>query len=509
MKAMVKAAFISVLAALGLLAACSPFGGATVFNCDNEAQCAPDGRCVNNVCAFPASDCASGYKYGEHSGMPGVCVGNETMPDAAIDAPTMCVAGTKTCFQHAVETCRADGMGFDPVMREPCALTCDTGTNACVGTASNILLTDQRTCNADGMALALTPAATATITIDANDITCAPACNNGGTTTIPRTATTPNSFYCLSALNLPAGLTVNVTAGITSGITLFSHGAAVINANITFDGGDATGVTDNNANNDLFGPGGPGGFPGGAIANNDADGNPGGGAGTCGGRGGQSVGGAAQAAGGGGGGGGNKGTGGIGGDGRTSVATNAPGGPGGVNQSPACGTDDVRPLLGGSGGGGGGDGACGAGNPCAWPGGGGGGALHIVSRASIMGSGTISVSGGDGFGANNAAFGVGGGGGGGAGGSILLEAPMVMFTGMLLANGGNGGVSASGLGGTGATGANVNGGDGADSGGVNDRGGSGAGGAGGRIRINATAGASCATASPAASCTMSTLRTAP
>jgi hypothetical protein len=510
MKPMLKAALMGTLAAGLVMGACSPFGGASIFNCEQDSQCSPNGMCKQpeGLCVFPSDQCASGQEYGGNSGsMSGKCVGDDLPPvDAPIDAPTMCVPNSKTCFNHAVETCKAEGDGFDPALKEQCALTCSTGaTPACTGTATNIALTDQQACNATGTALSLSPAAGATVVINQADITCAPACNGGGTTTIPRTSATPNHFYCLAAINIPSGVTITVGANVTAPVTLFSHGAVIINSNITFDGGNATGVLDNSAANDVAGVGGPGGSTGGAVALDDQNGNAGGGNGTCGGRGGTNTGAGGAGVGGGGGGGGNGSIGGTGGDGINA----ATGGTGGT--AITCSSPELKPLVGGAGGGGGADGACGGGDIfCGWPGGGGGGALHVVSRSMISGTGTISASGGNGFGVDTQI--AGGAGGGGAGGGILFEAPMLNFTGTLRVNGGNGGRSRSqATGGAGAAGAAATGQDGPDA--VTVGGGTGGGGGAGRIRFNGTnattASCTAANASPAASCSTGTLRSAP
>jgi hypothetical protein len=502
---MVKAALL-VGTLAGVLAACSPFGGASVFNCEQDSQCSPGGSCKlpEGLCTVPSASCPSGQEYGQHSGsMSGKCVGDEVVVDAPIDAPTMCVPNAKTCFNHAIETCKAAGDGFDPAQKEQCALTCAEGTTTCsTAVASNIPVADQKACHATGAALALSPAAGATVTIAQTEITCAPMCNAGGATSIPRTSNTPNNFFCLAAINIPAGVTVNVTA--TSATTLFSHGAVVINSNVSFDGGDATGAL-NGAGmtaDDVPGRGGPGGFIGGALSNSNGAGQAG--MGPCAGGVGAIAGADQNSAGAGGGGGGHVGTGGAGGNGLTNNGTTATGGTAGVNT--ACSNAEARPLVGGSGGSGGGDGSCGAGVRCGWPGGGGGGALHVVSRSMISGTGTVSANGGNGFGEATQA---GGGGGGGAGGTLLLEAPAVSFAGPLQVDGGTGGISNPGNnGGTGATAGNLNGGAGGAAQ-ANDRGGAGGGGGGGRIRINANGAACPAGVSPTASCTAGALRTAP
>lgn len=504
MEAMLRAALVGTLGGL-FLAACSPFGGASVFHCDQDSQCSAGGACKlpEGLCTVPNGACATGQEYGPNSGsMSGKCVGDEIMPDAPIDAPSSCTPNAKSCFNHAVETCKSTGDGFDPALREPCALTCTTGgTPTCVS-ATNIAANDQTMCNANNMAPALMPT-TGTVTINATDIACSAGCG-GGLNTIPRTSATPNNFYCLASINIPSGVNVSY-AGVTGGVTLFSSGPVVIAGTISFNGGNATGTADQDEANDTPGAGGPGGFTGGAAVTNDSPGNPGAGPGgtMCGGRGGSPAEAAAAGAGGGGGGGGNQGTGGTAGDSRSQNLVAGQGGNGGTNTG--CSTADGRPtLVGGAGGGGGADGAGGAGVQCGWPGGGGGGALQIVSRSMISGAGAITANGGTGYG--DAAV-AGGGGGGGAGGMILLEAPMVTFSGMLQVNGGNGGATDA-TAGTGAATTAVNGGNGTDAA-TALQGGPGGGGGGGRIRINGN-GATCpGTASPTASCTSGALRATP
>lgn len=505
MKTMLRAAVFGTLTAGLTIAACSPFGGASAFHCEQDSQCSP-GTCKQDegLCVVANSECASGQSYGEHSGnLSGKCVGDGGNADAGIDAPTSCTANEKSCFNNAVETCKADGAGFDPAMREPCALTCtQSGPPVCLA-ASNVAVSDQLACNASTTAVALAPAAGATVTFNANDITCSPACNGGGTTTIPRAAAAPNNVYCLAGITIPSGVTITAAPNIANGITLYSQGPVVIDAAINFNGGNAAGVLDGMTNNEAPGAGGPGGFIG-ATAVATGNGNNGGGPSTCGGRGGVSAGGGAIAKGGGGGGGGNQAVGGTGG---TAINAAATGGAGGT--ALVCSMPDLRPLAGGPGGGGGGDGGCGQDVQCGWPGGGGGGALHIVSRSSISGSGTLTANGGSGFG-DDTTEADGGAGGGGAGGGILLEAPSVTYAGALQVNGGNGGRSRSQItGGTGATGATVTGGNGANADTVG--GGTGGGGAGGRVRINANnaTSANCGTTSPSPSCTTGALRTSP
>jgi hypothetical protein len=124
--------------------------------------------------------------------------------------------------------------------------------------------------------------------------------------------------------------------------------------------------------------------------------------------------------------------GGVGGDGTEP-------GVGGDAQSGECPGSDLVPLRGGSGGGAGGS------DMTAGDGGGGGGAVQISSFTSIQIIGTPGLF-VDGILANGGGGGAGdmstGGGGGGSGGGILLEAPQIAVTGVILsANGGGGGGS--------------------------------------------------------------------
>ena len=499
MKLMANAASVGVLA---LLAACSPFGGASVFRCDEDTQCAGGVCQADGFCSFADATCPSGQRYGEHSGsLSNTCVGSNPTPDSA--PPDMCTAGAPQCFGHAIETCNATGTGFDPDKRVACPLTCVGGTTPECVAATNIPATDQATCNADGTAPALSPPTGATVRFDEAGITCTPSC--GAVATIARTTGTPHSFYCLSSITIPANVTFEI-GDATSAITLFATGDVSIASDLAFDGGDATASIDANAGNDLPGQGGPGGFRGGALANQNMNGNAG--LGPCPGQPGAGQGSDGQRDGGGGGGAANNGDGGAGGNGQNQnqTATGGDGGSGGTTCSPEDGK--MSPFVGGSGGGGGADGACGPNDPCGWPGGGGGGALHVVSRTKIEGTGTLSASGGNGAGI---AVATGGGSGGGAGGFLLLEAPTIGYSGVLRVDGGDGGRgSVLPNGGAGATGGDQNGGDATDSN-VDDTSGPGGGGGGGRIRINAMTGASCATASPSAgnTCTTGALRSMP
>jgi hypothetical protein len=131
-----------------------------------------------------------------------------------------------------------------------------------------------------------------------------------------------------------------------------------------------------------------------------------------------------------GGGGGSYGT--LGAQGGSQNASSIPAGHGGA----LYGTSPDAPLIGGSSGGKGGFSTGGAG-----AGGAGGGALQISSAVSITIMAEINASGGGGTGGGVGSV---GGGGGGAGGEILLESPMILISGTLVASGGGGGGGGSG-----------------------------------------------------------------
>jgi hypothetical protein len=133
---------------------------------------------------------------------------------------------------------------------------------------------------------------------------------------------------------------------------------------------------------------------------------------------------------------------GVGGQGTIEIGAAVQAGP----KTPACGTQNLIPLVGGSSGGGGDIG-----------GGGGGGAIQIVAGGTftLAASAWINVGGGGG---DNGGLATGQeSGGGGAGGAVLVEASTVKITGTIAANGGGGG--------GGGAGANV-GGDGTPDGNV-------------------------------------------
>ena len=410
-------------------------------------------------------------------------------------------------------TAGAPDAGGDPVActaeGDPCPFTCqqneDLGGEFC--TAPSNIPDDVAVACGDA-APALTPAAGDVVIEDVGGIRmrCTVSCDGLELATIAPVATVeqpdgapPLAVFCLSQMNIPAGVTVTVDPGLGASVALLVHKGVVIDGPVTVDGGAAT-AGDGGLPGTGGGVAGAGGGAGAGLSN--LPGNPG--AGMCGGSGGDRVGITGDHAAGGGGGGGHGGQGGAGGQGvDLAISTTAAGGePGG----PDCGSDELRPLRGGGGGGGGGDGSCDT--NCGWAGGGGGGALQISSRGGMSLSGVIQATGGAGFGQSGGMGSNGGGGGGGAGGGILLEAPeIVLLDGAgLVVDGGAGGDAGGGAGGVGAAGSSSTGDEGSN-GTAARQGGSGGGGGGGRVRLNATLGGECTDdASPDGICTVGPLR---
>lgn len=149
MKPMVKAAAMVGLlfaTAVAIPFACSPFGGASAFSCDDDSDCQgagqPAGRCElsTGFCAFADDSCGPLGRYGELAGgLSGQCVeGNEPPPDVLEpDGPP--VDPGDECFGSAgglVEPC------FDPdeVPAGAVALTADIDTdtsNLCSAVVKN------------------------------------------------------------------------------------------------------------------------------------------------------------------------------------------------------------------------------------------------------------------------------------------------------------------------------------------------------------------------------------
>lgn len=89
---MVKAATVAGLLCATLHLACSPFGGASAFTCDEDSDCQgggqAGGRCElsTGFCAFPDDTCGPDGRYGELAGsLSNQCVGGSTT-DGGVDA---------------------------------------------------------------------------------------------------------------------------------------------------------------------------------------------------------------------------------------------------------------------------------------------------------------------------------------------------------------------------------------------------------------------------------------
>jgi len=413
-----------------------------------------------------------------------------TVPDASIDG-----AGPGPSIDSGGPA-PIDG----PLPDAPDAVNCDfAGVGSSCVFPPHIPVAALRACFG-AAAPALDPPVGATLSFRKSGATyqvdCTPNCG-GATTTIPAQealfqASAPLiELFCLSSVNIPAGVTVTADPSFDRAISILASGAIAIGGTVDFSGaqpGDVPGGT-----------GGPGGYAGGGRV------APFNGAGPCGGAGGVPQTSSTAPTGSGGGGGGHAGTGGGGGAGNPGIG----GGAGGCSAP-------FGKLEGGSGGGAGGTGtviAIGGTNfGSQFASSGGGGAVALVSRTSVAVTGTITANGAAGkVRTNNTSFNYDalGGTGGGAGGTIVLAGVTVNVSGSLRVDGG-GGAIAWGNGGGGASGANVNGSGGAN-GPSSTNGGAGAGGGGGYVRVFAASGtANCATiASPVAGCASAPLAGAP
>ena len=403
--------------------------------------------------------------------------------------PLTCTPNETACDGRVRKVCGANGM-WDPTLDTTCDFTCSQGS--CV-VASNIAIADVAMCGSNAPVLAPPPGATVTLATDGTThLECSPDCGNG-VTRIDRTNVITNvqpnvAWFCLSQLSITAdvAVTADPQSPATSALVFIVDGPVTIAGSFAADGATATSAVPG-------GKGGPGGFAGSDLTgSSNSDGH-----GPCAGKGGDHDGPtfADHWIGGGGGGGGNATAGANGGSGKC-VNGDHTGNPRGAS-SAGCSVASLIPLVGGSGGGAGGDATVNV--QQGWAGGGGGGAIEIASRVSITITGALTSRGGAGYGENS----VDGGGGGGAGGSLLLEAPSLSLSGMLVVDGGAGGSSGAGAGGTGASNAVP-----AATGksfAADGQGGSGGGGGAGRIRLNAGNAACPATVSPAGSCSTGVL----
>ena len=427
------------------------------------------------------------------------------IPDAMPpgDAISNCMAGQALCINNSVQTCAADGSGIDENLTVDCAFACvEDGGPHCV-VPSNLVAADLASCAA--ASVQFTPSAVAAVTIVDNagttEIHCAPDCGDGSTTVIPETTSVDSTIamFCLSIVDIPAGLTITPAPNLSDMLVFLSQGAVTLAGTLDLSGGPGQVVSVSNVLIGNAGTAGPGGGKGGDFHDDeDEDGE-----GACPGLGGKKSdpSGTGNASGGGGGGGAFGGEGASGGLGQSSndpVTIAAGGAP-----TLACGTAELIPLAAGSGGGSGGDGN---GGWSGWPGGGGGGAIQISSGSSMTISGSILANGGDGF-HTNTPTNQGGGGAGGSGGGILLEAPTLSISGTIAVDGGDGATSNAGIGGTGGTGNSVDGNDGTDAI-ASGTGGAGGGGGAGRVRLHATVAPTCSL-SLSGACSASTMAAQP
>jgi hypothetical protein len=143
----------------GLLAVawsgCSPFGGGSAFNCENDSQCNASigGVCELSVglCSYPNSSCDSGRSFGNNSGpRSGDCVEDGTVqpPDAAIDTPPglACYGATngmiKPCFATAPMGELTLPATIDTDTSGLCTTPMTGGGNFCLIAANNISVAD-------------------------------------------------------------------------------------------------------------------------------------------------------------------------------------------------------------------------------------------------------------------------------------------------------------------------------------------------------------------------------
>ena len=424
----------------------------------------------------------------------------------------VCTANAWSCDVDGRTRHQCNATGTAYINPTTCAFVCLSSDNAC-HSASNLLDTDARLTGCNASAKALTPRASATVTLTTTNITCADGtygCDgtNGGSTTIatqtgPTPATDPVAV-CVSTLNLPVGVTLTPDAGRTEtrGLIIIVDGSATIGGGINFDG---AAVSDPNGNNGTGGRAGPGGGNGGAGAANNGSG----GTGSCPSNGGAACSGLSAGTGGGRGGGTATGAGGGGGQYGDKGGAGGAGGSGGAGGATGIvfGANTLIPLYGGTGGGGGGDGGGTAGGA---PGAGGGGAVQLTVRGTLQVTGTITAGGGTGGPEGTTASPDlrNGAGGGGSGGAILLEASTVTVSAakLYVNGGGGGGVTGGGTSGAGATGTTPTGTDGGA--GAAGQGGGGGGGGRGRIYLKATTAPDCSAipgASPTAACSTGSL----
>ncbi|MDQ3366995.1 MAG: hypothetical protein M3680_16350 [Myxococcota bacterium] len=137
---------------LALAGACSPYGGATVFNCDSDVQCGAGGACeADQLCSFVDAACPGGRAYGPSSGPhSNQCVGG-SVDDAMreLDAPPapddVCYGAAnglvRPCFPSAPTGTRVVDSAIDTDPNSADCATTVTNTSACVIAGAAIQIT--------------------------------------------------------------------------------------------------------------------------------------------------------------------------------------------------------------------------------------------------------------------------------------------------------------------------------------------------------------------------------
>jgi hypothetical protein len=142
--------------------------GAASFHCERDDQCGAGGRCevgAGGLCSFPASDCPSGYRFGDLAGpQSNQCVGAQPVdaalpidaaidgppPDAAIDAPVDApIDAAQLCFGTFTNIClqslpsaefRVDAPTTIDTGTSPSCAQVTTGGDICVISATTITI---------------------------------------------------------------------------------------------------------------------------------------------------------------------------------------------------------------------------------------------------------------------------------------------------------------------------------------------------------------------------------
>lgn len=202
MKPMVKAAtMVGLLFAAAVTAqlyACSPFGGAASFHCENDQDCQDtsqgqnNGFCAVGFCAFPDDACGSAGRYGSLAGgLSGQCVMSDGGPPDVLEPDGPPIEPEDVCFGTGglVEPCFAPAdqpsgavaltADIDTDTSNLCSTTVKNAT-ACVVAGGTVSIANGVTIRATGskplVLLATTGAITIEGTIDvASHVTLPPA----------------------------------------------------------------------------------------------------------------------------------------------------------------------------------------------------------------------------------------------------------------------------------------------------------------------------------------------